>query len=187
MGFRARRFAPRLQPLDDRSLPSVSFDLQGTILTVTGDAGANAISISDAGTADGVIVSGDGSSFQATGPITAIVVNTLGGDDTVYYDLTGPLAVTRLVSVDLGRGADTFIANLNGQTVSGSGTNLGISAYGGGGGDTLVLNAVGATVAPEAMLSADFHGEGGKDAISFDYSFGFLDLGNVIFTKDQKH
>ena len=91
------------------------------------------------------------------------------------------------MSVDLGRGADTFTVNLNGQTVSGAPTNLGITAAGDGGGDTLTLNAIGATVSPEARLSVDFHGEAGKDAITFNYGFGFLDAGNVTLTKDQKH
>ena len=187
MSAKFRRFVPRLEVLDDRSLPSVTYQVVDTTLIVTGDAGANSIIISDAGTDSGVIVNGDGSSFQATTPISAVVVQTLGGDDTVVYELTGPLTTTRLVSVDLGRGADTFTVNLNGQTVSGASTNLGITAAGDGGGDTLTLNAVGATVSPEARLSVDFHGQAGKDAIVFDYSFGFLDAGNVTLTKDQKH
>jgi hypothetical protein len=187
MPSNSRRFVPRLEPLDDRSLPSVSYSVLVTTLFVTGDAGANTIVISDAGTDSGIIVNGDGDPFVATTPISAIVVQTLGGDDTVIYDLSGPLTTTRLVSVDLGRGYDTFTANLNGQTVSGASTNLGITVDGRWGGDAMVLNAIGATVSPEARLSVDFHGEAGKDTIVFDYSFGFLDLGNVTLTKDQKH
>jgi hypothetical protein len=190
MSSNGRRFVPRLEALDDRSLPSVTYTVVGSTLCITGDAGANTIIISDAGTETGVIVNGDGNPFDATQtntPISAIVVKTLGGDDTVIYDLSGPLTTTRLVSVDLGRGADSFTVNLNGQTISGSSTNLGITATGDGGGDTLDLNAIGATVSPEAHLSVDFHGQAGKDAITFDYGFGFLDVGNVTLTKDRKH
>ena len=194
MSSNSRRFVPRLEALDDRSLPSVTYAVVGTdtgnTLIITGDAEANTIVISDAGTDTGVIVNGDGNPYDATvenAPISAIVVQTLGGDDTVLYELSGPLTVTRLVSVDLGRGADTFTVNLDGQTISGASTNLGITATGDGGGDTLILNAVGATVSPEAGLSVGFKGQAGKDTITFDYSFGFLDLGNVTLTKDQKH
>src|SRR3954468_1070066 len=134
MSSTSRRFVPRLEALDDRSLPSVSYLLDGSTLTITGDAGANTIVISDAGTDSGIIVNGDGDPFVATTPISAIVVQTLGGDDTVIYDLSGRLTTTRLVSVDLGRGADTFTVNLNGQTVSGAATNPGITANGDGGG-----------------------------------------------------
>ena len=187
MSSKCRRFVPRLEVLDDRSLPSVSYLLDGSTLTITGDADANTIIISDAGTDSGIIVNGDGDPFVATTPISAIVVQTLGGDDTVIYDLSGPLTTTRLVSVDLGRGYDTFTANLNGQTISGSSTNLGITADGDGGGDTLTLNGVGAVVAPEAGLSVDFHGRAGRDFITFDVGSDLLNASNVTLTKDQKH
>ena len=186
MSTKSTRFFPRLEVLGDRSLPSVSYQLTGTILTVTGDAGANTITITDIGTADGVLVVGDGNAFQATSPINSIVVQALGGDDTVVYDLTGPLAVTRLVSVDLGRGADTFTADLTGQTL-GSGVNLGISADGGHGGDTLVLNAQGLNTNSGSILTVSFSGDAGKDIFLFNYSPGELDLGTVIFQQDHKH
>jgi hypothetical protein len=187
MPSKCRRFVPRLEVLDDRSLPSVSYVLNGSTLIVTGDDGVNTIIISDAGTDSGIIVNGDGDPFVATTPISAIVVQTLGGDDTVIYNLSGQLTTTRLVSVDLGRGADTFTVNLNGQTVSGASTNLGITANGDGGGDTLTLNGVGAVVAPDAGLSVDFHGRAGKDFITFDVGADLLNASNVSLTKDQKH
>lgn len=187
MSFTSRRFVPRLEALDGRWLPAVTYDLVGSTLLVHGDAGANSITITDDGTATGVQVNGDGSVFPTGTEISAIAVDTLGGDDTVVYDLTGTLSVTRLVSVDLGRGADTFTADLHGNTVTGTATNMGISAFGDGGGDTLVLNAVGATVDAGATLNVDFHGQAGKDTITFNYDAGFLDLGNVILTKDQRH
>src|SRR5205085_207936 len=101
------------------------YEVVGSTLMVTGDAGVNSIIISDSGTDCGVIVNGDGNPFVATTPISAIVVQAGGGNDSVVYELTGPLTTTRLVSVDLARGVDTFTVNLNGQTVSGASTNLG--------------------------------------------------------------
>src|SRR5438270_10361203 len=88
MPMRSHRFVPRLQALDERALPSVSYDLQGTFLFVTGDAGANAITITDSGTDSGVTVVGDGLTYVATTPITHVFVDTQDGDDTVVYNLT---------------------------------------------------------------------------------------------------
>lgn len=187
MSFKSRRFIPRLVALDDRSLPSAAFVLTGTTLQITGDDTANSIVIQDDGTTAGITVVADGVTWVAPSDVSAIVVSTLGGNDTVEYDLTGPLTTTRLVSVDLGKGADAFTVNLNQQTVSGASTNLGITASGDGGGDTLALNANGATVSPEARMSVDFSGNAGHDAIAFNYDPGFLDLGNVTLTKDQRH
>jgi D-aminopeptidase len=184
-----RRFVPRLVSLDDRCLPTVTAGIipGTTILQVTGDDTANAVQITDDATAGVITVTGDGvtQTFDATA-VESIVVNTLGGDDAVEYDLTGALATTRLVSVDLGQGDDTFTADVSAQ-VSGAGTNLGISAAGGHGADTFVLNAQGTTVSAEARMSVDFSGDAGHDSITFNYDPGFLDLGNVTLAKDQKH
>jgi hypothetical protein len=195
MTARIRRFIPRLEALDDRSLPSVAITTSGTsgaTLQITGDAGVNDIVITDDGTGTGITVLAEGMVMPWTPPadvtsISAIVVSTLGGNDVVVYNLTGNLTTTRLVSVDLGKGADSFTFNMNGFSVSGTSTNLGITATGDGGGDTLTLNANGSSVAPDAIMQVQFSGNAGKDAIVFNYDPGFLDLGNVMLTKDQKH
>jgi len=190
MATQSRRFIPRLQPLDERALPSVSYDLQGTFLFVTGDAGANSITITDNGTETGITVDGVGelgdvATFVATTPITHIFVQGLEGDDTVVYNLTGPLGFNRLIDGDLGRGADSFTANLTNQSI-GAGVNLDISAAGGMGGDTMVLNAQNVSTDTGAILNVGFSGEAGRDTIVFDYTAG-IELGQVILTKDQKH
>jgi hypothetical protein len=189
MSSQSRRFIPRLVPLDERALPSVSAVIVPgtTVLQITGDETANTVRITDDATAGVITVTGDGvtQTFAAAG-VESIVVNTLGGDDVVEYDLTGALATTRLVSVDLGQGDDTFTANVSAQ-VSGAGTNLGISATGGHGADTLVLNAHGTTVAPEARMSVNFLGGPGHNAIAFNFDPSLLDLGNVTLTKKKKH
>jgi hypothetical protein len=189
MSSKSRRFISRLVALDDRSLPSVSAVIVPgtTILQITGDDTANTVQITDDASAGVITVTGDGvtQAFDAAA-VESIVVNTFGGDDVVEYDLTGALSTSRLVSVDLGKGDDTFTANLSAQ-ISGSATNVGISVSGGHGADTLTLNAQGTTVSPEARLSVDFSGDPGHDTIAFNYDPGFLDLGNVTLTKDQKH
>jgi len=199
MGFSSRRFVPRLELLDGRCVPAV-VALQGTTLSITapaGDTTADSVAIIDYGpvvndefgnyVSGGVTALVNGVTYPEHVDLSAIVIDTGAGNDKVTYDLWAPLPTTRLISVSLGRGADSFVADLHGQTISGAATNLGISAYGDGGGDSLVLNANGATVSPEARLSVDFHGQAGKDAICFNYDPGFLDLGNVTLSKDQKH
>lgn len=187
MSSQSRRFIPRLVSLDERALPSVTITQTGSTLAITGDANANQIEITDDGTPSGITVTADGVMWSAQAPVSAIVVSTLGGDDAVAYDLIGSLTTTRLLSVDLGIGDDTFTANLHGQKISGSSTNLGITANGGKGADTLTLNANGANVAPEARMSVNFTGGPGHNAIAFNFDPGFLDLGNVTLTKNKKH
>jgi hypothetical protein len=190
MATQSRRFIPRLQALDDRSLPSVSYDLQGTFLFVTGDIGDNTVTINDTGTDIGIEVIGVGelgdvTTFTATTPITHIFVSTLEGDDTVVYNLTQPLSVFRLVDADLARGADSFTANISGTSLA-TLVNLDISAAGGMGADTMVLNAQNVSTAEQSVLNVNFDGDAGHDSITFDYTAG-VELGTVSLTKDQKH
>jgi hypothetical protein len=182
MSSKTRRFIPRLVALDDRCLPAVTFNLVGTTLIVTGDNSGNTITITDTGTASGISVVGDGASWSAATPVSAIVVTTGTGNDVVEYDLVGPLTTTRLLSASLGRGNDTFTANLHGQTISGSSTNLGISVNTGPGKDTTILNAQGATVDASAHMSLNVIEGPGKDTTQFNYDPHFLDLGNVTLT-----
>ena len=192
----SRRFAPRLECLDDRSLPAV-VNLVGSTLMITGDSGPNSVTISDTGQlgsvdpetgvrSGGITVVADGVEYWYGTQVLAIVVDTQEGADTVAYELTGPLTSTRLVGVDLGRGADTFTATLDNQAISGFGTTLGITVDGRGGGDTMVLSAGGTTVAEGASLSVELLGEGGKDFITFTHSWGELLPTNVGLTKDQR-
>ena len=183
---KSRRFVPRLEALDDRSLPSVSYFLNGTTLVITGDAGANTITITDDGTPAGLTVVGDGVPFPAVGDapvvISAVVVDSDAGVDTIVYDLVGPQSAGRLLSFDLGRGKDVFTANLNGQSITG---NLGIVVNGDGGGDSMVLNAHGVTL-EGAGLSVEFFGQGGKDSFAFNHDPGFDTLPGVNLVMNQR-
>jgi hypothetical protein len=182
------RFVPRLQAFDDRSLPSVTASVVpgSSILQITGDAAANTITIQDNGQATGLVVVGDGQTFTFAQTILAIVVDTGDGNDTVGYNLLGPLTGTRSISVDLGRGADTFTANLSGQTLTAL-ANLDISAYGRGGVDTLILNAQGVNTEANSILNVYFEGGAGKDKITLGYTPGDLAFGQVFLAKDQRN
>jgi hypothetical protein len=188
MSIKPRRYVPRLEALDDRSLPSVSALIVpgSTILEIDGDNTVNTITIRDSGQSGGVTVVADGQTFQFDDAITAIVVNTFDGNDVVQYDLMGTLAGLRSIDVELGRGTDTFTANLTNQTL-GPTSYLALSAYGRGGGDTLVLNAQGVSVDPTSTLNVYFAGSAGKDTIAFNCSPDLLSLPNVFLQKDQRH
>src|SRR4051794_16431613 len=66
----------RLRPLDDRSLPSVTFVEAGGVLTVRGDQWANTVVVSDDGTAGpgAVTVQADGQTYTSLDVVTRIRV-----------------------------------------------------------------------------------------------------------------
>jgi hypothetical protein len=104
----------------------------------------------------------------------------------VSYNLLGTLVASRNIVLELGRGADTFTANLTGRTLA-AGANLDISAYGRGGADTLLLNAQGVSTAAGSILNVYFAGGAGKDRISLDYTPGDMAAGLVFLEKDQRN
>ena len=189
MPAKTRRFAPRLECLDARDLPSVSYDLQGTLLFVHGDVtAADTITITDNGTATGVSVTGGGGHDWAAGAVIShVFVDTQGGADTVTYNLTAPLSVNRLVDVSLGAGNDVYVANISNTTLAPF-VNLDLSVKADGGKDSMTLNAQNVSTTTGSILNVDFAGQAGKDTMAFNYSIGVSgEFGQVIFTKDQKH
>ena len=186
MKTKLRRFVPRLFMLDDRTLPAVMFDLQGTFLFVTGDSGTNEITITDTGTDTGITVVGDGGEpFVATTPITHIFVDTQEGNDNVTYNLTASLTVFRLVDAQLGKGNDLFTANISGQSLLTADAELQMSVNGDGGHDTMVLNAQSVSTDFGSLINVFFDGDAGKDTITFDYSAA-IENGEVFLNKDQR-
>jgi hypothetical protein len=184
-----RRFVPRLEPFDERALPSVTIDLfpDGT-LQIVGDDANNVISISDSGKPDAgsVIVQADGGFYVADGPVTRIRVVTLGGDDTVDYQLSSDVTSNRTVQVELGLGNDAFTAHLDGQNFA-AGTDFLVQALGEGGKDRLTLDARGVNLGAGTRFTVDFRGGHGKDSIAFNYSPGMVDpTAMVSLTADQK-
>ncbi|HKB05239.1 MAG TPA: hypothetical protein VKD90_23645 [Gemmataceae bacterium] len=189
MARQPRRFVPRLEAFDERTLPSVTVQPltpDGT-LTILGDETANEITISDTGkNPASVIVVGDGQIFIVDGFVSRIQVFTFGGDDVVNYQLASDLASDRTVTVDLGLGNDSFTADLNGQTF-GAGRDFLVQALGGGGKDTLTLNAVGVNIGAGTHFTIDFRGGRGRDGITFNYDPASVgELAVVILNADQK-
>lgn len=187
MSRTVRRFVPRLQAFDERCLPSVSAVIVpgSQILQITGDAGANTITITDNGTPNGVVVQGDGQTFTFTDPIAAIIVDAQGGDDVVTYNVAAPLTSSRNIDVNLGTGNDSFTANMDNQGLA-QNISLDISAYGQGGKDALTLNAQNFNTDSGSILNIDFVGGPGKNNVKFNYSPGLVDLGTVILQNNKK-
>jgi hypothetical protein len=153
-------FVPQLEALEGRCVPActVSVSTIGSmndigVLSVTGDEAGNQIRIDDNGSSDpgNVTVVCDGMTTTPAIAIRNIIVNTLGGDDSVAYQQTvaaptpvGMGQAARQLLVDLGEGNDTFAgaaqgrqdaANFSGDTI----------VQGGNGNDVIqfVLNGVG--------------------------------------------
>jgi hypothetical protein len=185
-----RRFVPRLQFLDERTVPAVTFELKGTFLFVTGDAGTNQITITDSGTDAGITVSAftvedaEEKTYIAPSMITHIFVDVGLGNDTVTYNLTAPLSGNRLVDAQLGRGSDVYTANISGKSL-GANVQLDLSVNGQGGKDTLILNAQLVSTGAGSILNVFFGGDAGKDTITFDYTAAD-EKGKIFLVKDQR-
>jgi len=160
------RVALRLEPLNDRTVPSATVVQTGGTLTILGDARANDVQILDDGTATGLTVTVDGDPQTLSGgAVDKVVVKTGSGDDTVSYSVTGDFAGTRKVYVCLGNGEDTFTGDL-GHAV-GADASLTLRVYGGNGKDDLSVTGTGSVA---GTLDVQLYGQNGIDVISFDYT-----------------
>src|SRR5262249_1978927 len=94
-------FRPQLEPLETRHCPSAVVTSIPHARLNLGDSGNNTVQISDNGSGT-VTASVDWTPAVTKSGINYILVFTKGGNDTVNYNLTGPLTTPRLLSVDLG-------------------------------------------------------------------------------------
>jgi hypothetical protein len=154
--FSRQKFLPRVEGLEDRSLPSVTVAPPvGGLLTITAVSGNNTVLITD--TNGSVSVTANGVSLGTFSSITSIDYEGDSGKDTVAYILqgTGPsntITGTHNLIARLKQGDDQFFGIIAGNlgTKSGSSTaqvNLGTapdSAIAGGpGADQITLLDVG--------------------------------------------
>jgi len=161
------RVALRLEPLNDRVVPSVTVVQDGGTMTIKGDAHANDIEIRDGGTPAGLTVLVDGVDQGLSGlEVTKVVVRAGSGADTVSYTLTGDYAATaRTVEVWLGNGNDTFTADL-GYAI-GADSSLTLQVHGGNGKDDLSATGTGSVA---GTLDVQLFGQNGMDVVSYDYT-----------------
>ncbi|HKB02135.1 MAG TPA: hypothetical protein VKD90_07945 [Gemmataceae bacterium] len=190
MAQQPRRFVPRLEALDERTLPSVTVFYSPTdgLLLVRGDRASDVITITDTGKSDfgSVTVFDHGTAvYFSEGPVTRIQVLTYGGNDTVDYWLTSDLASNRSVWVDLGRRNDAFTVHMDRQNLA-AGYGLMVQAFGGGGKDRLILDAQQVNIGPACSLTVDFQGGKGRDTVAFNYHPASVDPTAVVnLTSDQ--
>jgi hypothetical protein len=171
------RFRPRAEVLEDRNLLSctVVFNSATGLLTITGTNQADHIRIVDSGaaTAAGAIkvfcenqlVFSSPAAVNGVSPVKSIDVSTGLGNDSVDYQLTGPLSVApRAVAVRLQGGNDSFNASLNASL--GFGAKLSFDVNGGEGNDKLTATMTGDVLGPFFALPASdlqFTFDGRKD------------------------
>ncbi|HEX3149839.1 MAG TPA: hypothetical protein VHR66_17310 [Gemmataceae bacterium] len=177
MGFRrpCRSIKPRLEVLGERALPSVNVpfvECHGTV-TISGNKNANTIIVSDDGTNNpgSIFVQIDNQTFQSTGVVKHIVIDSGNGADSIVYELNGELDSLRTVDADLGGQNDSFIASLHAPI--GATGKLRIGADGGNGDDNLSLETAGVDVYGGGVLVVGFAGGNGNDTLNMGYS-GFL-------------
>jgi hypothetical protein len=157
-------FLPRLEALEDRSLPApVTFSvLPGGFLRVASTTGNKHIAVFDNGTngANNITVKVGPTLFMPGVPLSGVLVKTNGGHNTVNYVLTGSLAAgtPRSITVMLGAGPNQFSGHLQGSLTTRSSLTLVVS--GGGGFNSISVNAT-SDIGPRAALTIEeFAGTG---------------------------
>jgi hypothetical protein len=154
-------FRPSLEALEDRLVPALILRETNEGILIKGDSGNNQIKITDAGTGrrGAITVTCDDKTLTSQGPITAIRVKGLDGDDFVTYSLSRTLTSgqSRKISIDLGNGNDVAQLSVSGVP---TGSRLSIKVLGQNGRDNLSATFSG-TVSPNASLS--FLDRGGND------------------------
>ena len=184
-----RGFALSLESLSDRIVPAATAVQEGTLLTITGDSGANVIEITDDGTELTVVC--DGEEVVLDGPVTEFVLSLGSGNDEVSLTFSGALEGTRTFDVSLGNGHDTFTASLGDGAVDpntneavpsslADGAVLELAVRGMNGHDSLSFNAASTDVGAGATLSVELGGGNGKDTL--DYSYGGIRLGDLTLS-----
>jgi hypothetical protein len=151
--------------------------LNAGLLLIKGDAGQNHVKIFDSGLAassaqNNITVQADGVT-QHFKHVQRIQVNTFSGQDTVSYQLTGPLQPgIRTVGVDLGTGADRFTSSLKGDVLAGAELDLSVlgdpksDEFGSPDGMLVVADKV--TIA--GALKIDLDGDWGNDVMVVGYT-----------------
>lgn len=165
-----RRVGLRLEPLDDRALPSVTFVEANGTLCIRGDQWANTVVVTDDGStnAGNIVVQADGQTYTSQTAITTIRFYGRNGNDSFTYNLNFDLLGERNVRAFLGNGNDSFLAHV--QSNINDPAALKIWAWGNNGEDQLSFEGVGANVGLGGSLAVHLWGGNGKDTLNVGYS-----------------
>src|SRR5262245_30031378 len=113
---RPSQFRPVLEALDGRDCPIAVITAIPHTLLVLGDNGGNTVQLTGQG--DGPLTASiDGGAAVTKSGVNDITVFTRGGNDTVKYNLTGPLGTPRVLAIDLGSVFVDNVANQNSATL----------------------------------------------------------------------
>jgi hypothetical protein len=136
---RPSAFAPRVECLEDRCVPTCTTTQFGGILTIRGTFRADTVNIGDDGAGNlSLLCDGDTTTRLFHG-VVQINVRTLAGRDLVHYDLLNNVSSLHGLNVDLGAGNDRFVTFLNQKDLF-SGADYRITAFGRTGNDNLAVN-----------------------------------------------
>jgi hypothetical protein len=155
---------PRVELLEDRSLPAVNFFVTGNTLIISGPttprSPGETVFIVDNGSGglNNVTAVSGGSSFRPNAVINNVAVTTGRGNDSVFYTLTGDLTSPRSVSVNTLGGQDHISIALRANVLNGASWTGNVQ--GGNGNDALTVNQVGLI------------GTGSRVSLTSDMGFG---------------
>ncbi len=170
---RPATFKPRLEALEDRTLPApVTFAvLPGNVLRIRANSGNHRIAIFDNGTntPNNIVVVADRAVFMPGLAFTGVLVRTGTGNNHVNYDLSGSLGAgtTRTVIVNLGTGANQFAAHLVGSLAARANLSLFVSGTGNFNNFNVLANV---NIAANAALTMQEIGGPGPDLLGVRYS-----------------
>jgi hypothetical protein len=139
------RFIPLVQALEERWCPSTAlpttkfgFAVSANVLTITGDANANMVTVFDDGQGNiwAQMTTTGRKLTQTFKGIDTIRVNTLGGNDNFAYSMSGPAKKNTNLSVNLGSGNNRANIGLLEDLV---GRQVSVNVQGGAGNDQVWL------------------------------------------------
>jgi hypothetical protein len=142
-----QRFTPHVQALEERWCPATSlpsskfgFAVSANVLTINGDANANMVTVFDDGQGGiwAKITTTGKKLIQTFKGIDALHVNTMAGNDSFTYALTGPAKKNINMNVNLGPGNNRANLDLLRDMV---GRQVNINVQGGAGNDQVWLQA----------------------------------------------
>jgi hypothetical protein len=173
---------PRVEQLEDRTLPVSNFLVLGNTLIITGPTTprtpSETIFISDNGGSglNNVTAFGGGAPFRPNAFINTIQVLTGRELDTISYSLTGDLTSARTVNISTGGGQDHINISLRANMLTGSSWTGIVNA--GPGNDVLTVNQVGLLASGVKMsLTADM---GAGNDVANVFTGGIINSGAAM-------
>jgi hypothetical protein len=164
---RGSLFVPRLEPLEDRCLPSCVLQQSGGTLFILPARGhRDRIQIVDDGIGN-VTIQCDGTGTMQLNHIDTIVARAPHRNASLTYLLVGPLSGTRTLDIALASGGNRFDAVVGAPLNRGA--QLQITMEGGQGADQVSLNEQGNLLPGSSLLFA-YHGKSGGNMVSASLS-----------------